>query len=412
MSVQKVLFIGLVWPEPQSSAAGTRIIQLINCFTANQYEVHFACAAQKSDYSFPLRLLSVSEHAIQLNDSFFNEWIRSLQPDIVVFDRFVIEEQYAWRVHQECPEALLILDTEDLHFLRKARQKAFKQHRAFNSKDLYNEEAKREIASILRCDISLIISQKEIEILTQQFHIPNQILFYLPFLEEEINYEREKEWLYFEDRKDFAFIGNFLHEPNWNAVQLLKTKIWPRLRKILPQTKLNIYGAYPSEKVFQLHRPSDHFFIHGRADDARQTIAKHRILLAPLAFGAGTKGKLIDAMQAGTPSITTEIGAEDMNKDYSWSGAIAKDWDDFVEKAVQLYQLKNEWILARQNGKAIINNLYAKQLWQDKFIIHTQQMRSELTNFRKLNFTGEILRHHTLQSTKYLSLWIEEKNKR
>jgi hypothetical protein len=51
----------------------------------------------------------------------------------------------------------------------------------------------------------------------------------------------------FEERQDFIFIGNFLHEPNWNAVQYLKETIWP-LIKNKPTAVCSIYGAYPSQK--------------------------------------------------------------------------------------------------------------------------------------------------------------------
>ena len=122
----KILFIGLVWPEPTSSAAGWRILHLIRLFS-NHYEVHFASAAGKSEYSFDLKSIGINEHAIQLNDSSFDKFIQQLSPSIVIFDRFMVEEQYGWRVAAQCPDTLRILDTEDLHFVRLARQEAFKK---------------------------------------------------------------------------------------------------------------------------------------------------------------------------------------------------------------------------------------------------------------------------------------------
>ena len=68
------------------------------------------------------------------------------------------EEQYGWRVQEVCPSALKVLDTEDLHFLRKSRQLAVNAKREIRFEDYISSGAKREIASILRCDVSLIIS--------------------------------------------------------------------------------------------------------------------------------------------------------------------------------------------------------------------------------------------------------------
>ncbi|WP_199121198.1 glycosyltransferase [Pedobacter sp. ASV28] len=411
MTAQKVLFIGLVWPEPNSSAAGTRIIQLVHLFKNQGYEIHFASAATLSDFSFELKSIGVSTHDIALNHHSFNDFIGQLNPSIVIFDRFMIEEQYGWRVQQECPDAIRMLDTEDLHFLRQARQLALKNHQTTEGAHLFNDLTKRELAAILRCDVSLIISEIEMEILQQQFKIDSSLLYYLPFLEEELAPEVTKEWNSYENREGFVFIGNYLHEPNWQTLQYLKTNVWPLLSQQLPNTSLNIYGAYASQKVTQLNSSREKFIVHGRAENARNAIAKHRILLAPLLFGAGAKGKFIDAMQSGTPIISTSVGAESMQGKLPWSGAIADGLEDLVKEAVKLYNDKTYWLNAQQNGIAIINQRYAKSKFEQAFLNYVAYLQSNLNTHRNANFIGSILNFHSLQSTRYMSLWIEEKNK-
>jgi len=406
---KKLLIIGLVWPEPTSSAAGTRMIQLVNLFLSKNYQITFASAASKSDFSFNFNEIGVSEQEIKLNNESFNAFLRELHPEIVLFDRFMIEEQYGWRVQQECPHALRILDTEDLHLLRSARELSDKKKQAL---DLFSDTAKREIASILRCDLSLIISETEMDILTTDFKIDRSLIYYLPFLEEEIDTDTIKNWIPFEDRSDFIFIGNFLHEPNWNTVQFLKTKIWPILRKKLPGAKLNIYGAYPSQKVLQLDNKVEKFMIKGRALNAKETISKHKVLLAPIQFGAGVKGKFIDAMQTGTPSVTTSIGAEAMKGNLEWNGYVEDNLDEFIAKAVELYQDRNSWQIAQQHGIQIINQRYSAKQFIDHFTSEVERLISGLIQHRQDNFFGQILNHHTAQSTKYMSLWIEEKNRK
>ena len=88
---------------------------------------------------------------------------------MVIFDRFMIEEQFGWRVEKTCPQALRVLDTSDLHCLREARQTQLKQGGVL---DLYNEIALREIAAIHRSDLTLMISEYEIELMREQFAIP------------------------------------------------------------------------------------------------------------------------------------------------------------------------------------------------------------------------------------------------
>jgi glycosyltransferase involved in cell wall biosynthesis len=272
--------------------------------------------------------------------------------------------------------------------------------------------AKREIASILRCDISLMIAEHEMELLQTVFKIDSNLLYYLPLLLEPIAVSTIQNLPSFEERKNFVFIGNFLHEPNWNAVQYLKETIWPLIRKQMPEAILQIYGAYPSQKVLQLHQPKQGFYIMGRANDAQEVVRNARVVLAPLRFGAGIKGKLVEAMQCGTPSVTTTIGAESMCGDLPWNGFIADDAQVFADKAVELYQGKTIWLKAQENGFQIIKKRYLKSVFADDFVKHILKVQTHYKQHRLHNFMGELLQHHTLTSTKYMSRWIEEKNKK
>ncbi len=411
-SNRKLLIVGFVWPEPNSSAAGGRMIQLISCFQQQGYQITFSSPALDSDFMVDLEEYGVDKKSIALNCSSFDSFVKELNPDIVLFDRFMIEEQFGWRVAENCPDALRILDTEDLHCLRLARQKAFKENREFFTFDLLSEEvAKREIASILRCDLSLMISEYEMELLESVFKIDKALLYYLPFLLEPIDEAVIQKLPSFEERENFVFIGNFLHEPNWNAVQYLKEKIWPLIRKQLPEASLLIYGAYPLQKVLQLHKSAEGFLIKGRADDAHEVVKNARVVLASLRFGAGIKGKLLEAMQCGTPSVTTSIGAESMQGNLPWNGFVTDDAIDFVNKAVQLYQDKKNWIQAQKNGIAIINQRYLRILFDEDFAKQIEFLVLNVKQHRLRNFMGGLLQHHTLRSTKYMSKWIEEKNK-
>jgi glycosyltransferase involved in cell wall biosynthesis len=410
--MQSLLIIGFVWPEPNSSAAGGRMMHLISLFQEQGFQITYASPAQESDFMIDLRTYNVDKKAILLNSVTFDPYIKELNPSLVLFDRFMIEEQFGWRVAENCPNALRILDTEDLHSLRLARQKAFKEKRVFKIEDLLVEEvAKREIASILRCDLSLMISQYEIEVLTTIFKIDSALLYYLPLLLESsaiVNFDKLPS---FEERADFIFIGNFLHEPNWNAVLYLKESIWPLIKEKLPHAVLNIYGAYPSQKVVQLNNVKEGFVICGRAADANEVVQQARVVLAPLRFGAGIKGKLVEAMLCGTPSVTTTIGAESMQGGLQWNGFIADDVEAFSNQSVQLYQEKQLWLQAQKNGIEIINRRYLRTLFEADFNSNIERLLIDLQQHRLNNFMGELLQYHTLRSTKYMSKWIEEKNK-
>ena len=409
--MKNLLIIGFVWPEPNSTAAGSRMLQLIDMFQINGFTVTFICASSKSKNSFDFETLNIQTFDILLNDSSFDLLVSKINPDFVLFDRFLTEEQFGWRIAENCPEAIRILDTEDLHFLRNARQVTYKNNEKVTLNHLVSDLAKREIASIYRCDLTLIISKYEMKLLKKTFKIDKSLLHYVPFLLYKMNPEALRSYPAFQNRNHFISIGNFKHEPNWNSVQYLKTAIWPLIHKKLPEAELHIYGAYETEKVQQLHNKKEGFIIKGWVENIKVVFTNARVCLAPLQFGAGLKGKLIDAMKFGTPSVTTKIGAEAMHNKLPWNGFIEDDPYEFASKSIELYTNENLWTNAQQNGVEIINSCFSKEKHERKLLNKITVLKKNLDEHRQNNFIGALLLHHTLQSTKYLSKWIEEKNK-
>ncbi len=409
MSSKNLLIIGYVWPEPKSSAAGSRMMELIALFNDQGYHITFASAAQLSEHMADLDDYNVDCTNIALNCSSFDIFVKELGPEIVIYDRFMMEEQFGWRVEQQCPTALTILDTEDLHTLRYARHDAYKNDREINQHDLNSDMAKREIAAIYRCDLTLMISKTEIELLTTQFKVPPQLLHHIPFMLDidKLNEPRPE----YSARIDFISIGNFRHAPNWDAVRYLKESIWPLIRKKLPKARLNVYGAYPPPKATQLHNEKQGFLVKGWCDDAHAEIKKARVLLAPLRFGAGIKGKLADAMINGTPNVTTSIGSESMHENLPWSGDINDDPEQFAEHAIALYQDNDRWLDYVNKGDDIIRTLYDKNSLSGALTNRVNDLIVNLQSHRLNNFTGSMLKHHHHKSTKYMSQWIEAKNK-
>ena len=388
------------------------MLQLIAQFLERDYKITFASPAQKNEKAIDLFSLGINEVAIVLNNVSFDNFIKELNPNIVLFDRFMMEEQFGWRVAENCPETIRILDTEDLHCLRKTRELCLKQHVHFSVDELLKQDiTKREIAAILRCDLSLIISTFEMELLKNRFQIAENILMYLPFLFDEITASQQKKWQSFEEREHFIFIGNFFHKPNVDAVLTLKNKVWTAIRKQLPKAEIHIYGAYVNQQIQELHNKKEGFIVKGFAEDANEVVEKAKVVLAPLNYGAGIKGKLTEAMLCGTPSVTTTIGVEGMAGDFPWNGFVADDFSNFALKSAELYTNKPVWEQAQLNGVDIINSIYSKEKNALLFFNKIEEIQQDLEKHRSANFLGSLLQHQTLQATRYMSKWIEEKNK-
>jgi glycosyltransferase involved in cell wall biosynthesis len=416
--IKKLLILGYVWPEPNSSAAGSHMMSLLTLFVKQGWQVTFASPAQQGEHKVDLTRLGIDERAVTLNCSSFDDFIQDLNPNTVLFDRFMLEEQFGWRVAKHCPNALRILDTEDLHSLRHARHQALKQNRPLVKEDLNSDVAKREIAAIFRCDLSLIISDFEMELLKNHYLIPQKILLHCPFMLDLEHFTTSEKS--YSDRQHFISIGNFRHEPNWDAVLFLKQNIWPIIRKQLPKAELHIYGAYPPPKATQLHNSKQGFLVKGWAEDAKQVMQQARVCLAPLRFGAGIKGKLAEAMFCGTPNVTTHIGIEGMTMGLDWAGLItvSTDFDnqenmaiDFAKHAVQLYENQALWHKAQKQGYQLIKTNFDKDKIQAKLLARILIIQNNLDTHRSNNFIGQMLQHHHLKSTQYMAQWIEAKNR-
>lgn len=404
-----LVIIGYVWPEPVSSAAGVRTWQIINAIQKlTNWKITFLSPSKENSFSDALKNRGIAIHMVSANDSSFDALIRSLAPNFVIFDRFVLEEQFGWRVKEQCPDAMRIIDTQDLHSLRRAREKAFLEKATV---EYFSEDFLRELASMYRSDSSLIISDFEKTLLEEKFQLTSSLLYLLRFFYDD---KTERTNLSFEDRKNFLFLGNYRHPPNHDAALWLCQEIWPSIFAKLPSAALHLYGAYAPKNISSLHNPSKGIHFMGHAPDQYESFSQYRVNLAPLRFGAGIKGKISDAWLVHTPCISTSIGAEGMGyKDgQPWGGIMADEVDNFSTAACELYTNEKLWQSCSERGDQLMQDLFSFEKVAPAFIQHLIELKQNFSGRRKNNFIGQMLWHHTMQSTKYMSRWIEEKNKK
>jgi hypothetical protein len=401
------------------------MMQILESFLEQGWDITFSSPAGTGEHRADLTALGIREVPIELNNSSFDTFISQLAPDVVLFDRFMMEEQFGWRVEKHCPDALRVLETSDLQSLRDARHLRLKERlKASDDADDFSELfapalraefefmaetdlAKREIAAIYRCDLNLMISEVEIELLVEQFTVPRNMLHWCPLMVDLPSAPPAT----FEDRAHFLSIGNFRHAPNWDAVLWMKTRLWPLIREQLPSAQLHIFGAYTPPKATALHNAAQGFHVMNWAEDALQVMSAARVCLAPLRFGAGIKGKLVDAMLCGTPNVTTPIGAEAMHGEEPWPGAVTRTAQAFADNAVQLYKDKTRWLDAQAQGLQLLASRYQRTRHGPALIARINECRQHLSSIRRDNFTGSMLRHHQHKSTQYMSQWIEAKNR-
>jgi glycosyltransferase involved in cell wall biosynthesis len=342
---------------------------------------------------------------------------------MVIFDRFYAEEAYSFHFREYCPHALRVLDMQDMHSLRLGREEVVLRKRdedvevqdPFGRLEesiqyeprAYDEKLLRELASLHRSDLAMVCSPREI-VLLEKLGLARQKLVPASFWVEPMGSVQRTT---FESRKNFVFLGGFKHPPNVDAVKVLAESIWPKIHQLLPESSLHIYGAFCPPQLAKNFKHIPNLQIHGFASSLEDILTEHRVMLAPLRFGAGIKGKIVDAWNFGLPVVSTGIGMEGMtNCSGLWGGRIANAVDDYVAAAVDLYSNQPEWAQTSRRGIELNLELFPLSQWDHvvKKLKYSIQHRDELRN---RDYHGAILWHHTARSTEYFSRWIECKNK-
>eukprot|EP00741_Cyanophora_paradoxa_P006352 tig00000980_g6157.t1 len=374
---------------------------------------------------------------VELNSSSFEAQCAEIAPSLVLFDRFVVEEQFSWRVRRAAPQAARVLDTQDLHFLRRHRARlvsagageeevwgAGETLAAVGAAGEVEGDAARELASLHRSDLALVCSAYEKSLLERRMGMDPAKLLVAPFF---YDLGAPAAGPPFDERQHFCAIGNFRHAPNADAVELLSQRLWPALRARLPRAQLHVFGAYPEGRHMRLHDPVGGFHLRGPCGDAVETLRGFRVQLAPLRFGAGIKGKVADSWAAGTPVVTTPIGAEGMlpgipdgpahhaallAASSAWGGAIAGVEDGaFVEAAARLYTADADWTAAAARGRALLVAGFSLAARGPGVAGALGEVaRGEVLAGRRAgDFAAAAFWHASLRASEYMSRWIEAK---
>ncbi len=412
------LIFSTVWPEPDSSAAGVRQMQWVRALLGLFDQITLISPAKlKQDGDWGELKLPPRVNCLPLP---MNRWdvatqLKALNPELVVFDRFILEEQFGAIVYEALPNAVCLLETEDLHLVRRARESAREKwaHLACPANEFYfTETALREIASIERADFSSVVSSFEERLLEEVFGVNQEVQSWIPFAFDPPVFDSA--FIPFDQRKDFVWIGNFRHAPNADGLRWFKKEIWPRIRKSIPHAKMKVFGAYPSEAFMGWNRDrSSGIEVKGSALTLADAFQGAKVNLAPLRFGAGVKGKILEGFRFGLPVVTTWVGAEGLRAgdEGVFPGKVARDADDFADQAIRLHEDRAEWEQCSGECPRFMSATYAEDIQMDRMRQRITVLLEKKASGALPRFRSRMLRQELMNSRKYFSKWIEEKEK-
>lgn len=257
-------------------------------------------------------------------------------------------ENYLDFFRKKAPQATIIYDMIDIHFLRMERS----QHVNYNEKALkeikYYQFIETELSK--KADKISVISDLEKKVMKS--YIEESKLFTISNIH---NLKRKSSDLQpFKKRKGIFFIGSFLHEPNVDAVIYLYNKIMPHIWKTLPTLKMTIIGQFPPEEITKMD--SEFFQIKGYVEDVIPYYENSIASISPLRFGAGVKGKIGQALEYSLPVVTTEIGAEGMFLENRVTALISdnEDYIQFAKNVIEICTNEPAWNTISHNSEKAI----------------------------------------------------------
>lgn len=237
----------------------------------------------------------------------------------VMLCRHTVAGQYVALVRRHAPQAKLLFDTVDLHFLREQRAAEL----AGNTAMLRQADSSRrsELSLVGQADVSFVVSPHEQALLKEL--LPAARVELLSNIHEVHGCRRPHA-----ERRDLVFIGGFGHPPNSDAVRWIATEILPRVRQAIPDIRVHVLGDVPDTARRELAVPG--LVFHGRVAELAPWLESCLASLAPLRFGAGVKGKINMAMSYGLPVVATSIAVEGMQLAHGCDVWVADNADGFA----------------------------------------------------------------------------------
>jgi len=340
----RVLIIDALTPQPDQDSGSVRMVNLMRLLQSLNRGVTFFAANLVGIEPYTSRLKQQGVEMLHL------PWMHSPTQwfadngkyfDVVVLSRYYIAKDFVWLVRRHCPEALLVFDTVDLHYLRE-RRLAKLEDRASLLKAAERTQHE-ELGVARRCDTTLVVSPVEKEVLADE--APDIDVEVLSNIHRVRGSRRP-----FAERKDIWFVGGFQHPPNLDAMRWFCGEIWPMIRARLPELEFHIVGSKMPPEIKALEGGGVR--VHGFVPDVEPFLDGCRLAVAPLRYGAGVKGKVNQSMSYGQPVVSTSAGMEGMYVTPGEDALVADDAEGFAEAVVRAYRDESLWEKLSANGLA------------------------------------------------------------
>jgi GT2 family glycosyltransferase len=291
----------------------------------------------------------------------FDDWAREngRYLDVAFLSRPHIAPNYFGALKAYAPSCLRIFYGHDLHAERIRRQ--MKLDPSPNLKKELQRAEKWEVTCWEQADAISYPSQEECDFVNKRFSDKKTFVLPLYCVSEELA-RREATTSSFGSRSGVLFVGGFNHPPNTDAVIWFIRDILPLVLEQLPEAKFIVAGAHPPADVLALAKSNPNIRVTGRISDQElySLYERARVAVAPLRFGAGVKGKVVESLMKGVPIVTTSVGTQGLNGSVD-AIASTDNPSEFASKVIALYSSTNAWESQRSNGFSYFSERFLDQ---------------------------------------------------
>jgi len=347
----RVLIVDAYTPTPDQDSGSLRMLNLMRLLREMGYAVNFLPdnRAHAGHYTEALQALGVEA----LYHPFVADpvaWLRQRgrELDAIVLSRHYVATNYVGLARLYAPQARLIFDTVDLHFLREQRAAELER-----SAELAQQAARtrtHELKLMRECDISLVVSAIEKELLARE--LPQARVEILSNVHAVHGRRRA-----FGERSGLVFVGGFQHPPNIDAVLWFVREVFPRVRAQAAEIQFHVIDSKAPRQILELAH--DGVTVHGYVDDIAPFMDGCRLSVAPLRYGAGVKGKVNMAMSYGLPVVATTPAVEGMHVRHAEDVMVADTPQDFAAAVLRAYDDAALWQTLSDNGLANVSRHFS-----------------------------------------------------
>jgi len=259
---------------------------------------------------------------------------RGSEFDLVYVTRYSIAERHIGAIRRFAPQAKVLFNNADLHFLRELRSAIASKHQEGVSRALKTRDD--ELGLMRKVDLVLSYNEAEHAVIVSH-NLDSTRIARCPWV---VKVPESSPG--FDERADIAFLGGFSHSPNPEAMEYFVREVMPLLRERLPKVSLRIYGSDISDRIHDL--AADDVVIEGWVPDVAQVYSSCRVFIAPLRSGAGIKGKVVGALAFGVPCVLSPLAAEGIGIRDGQEALIAETAAQWVESIAGLYEDRSKWL--------------------------------------------------------------------